>query len=105
MANSDIPTGDDFLGVGVKNEEPSNALSGKSSSVFQVSNNSTTSIRHSFNLKRGAKSGSRLDYNYFDSKLIDRAMNLLSEYKKIYQFAVLNCLARPNLKKTSELLE
>lgn len=49
--------------------------------------------------------GQRLDFGYFDSKLIERAIGLLSDYKKIYQFAVINCMAKPNLKKTADLLE
>lgn len=48
-------------------------------------------IRHSFNIKRGAKTGSKVDYNYFDNKLIDRAITLLNEYQKIYQFAFVQC--------------
>jgi len=49
--------------------------------------------------------GSKIDFNYFDSKLIERAIGLLSDYKKIYQFAVINCMAKPNLRKTADLLE
>jgi hypothetical protein len=30
---------------------------------------------------------------------------LLSDFKKIYQFALVNCMAKPNLKKTADLLE
>lgn len=101
MANTDIPTGDDFLGVG--GVPGVNIQSAKHSNVSGA--NSASNIRQSFNIKRGAKSGSKIDYNYFDSKLIDRAITLLHEYKKIYQFAVVNCLARPNLKRTADLLE
>ena len=56
-------------------------------------------------MKRGGKIGSRMDYNHFDSKLIERAITLLQDYKKIYQFSVINCMAKPNLKKTADLLE
>eukprot|EP00347_Sterkiella_histriomuscorum_P009559 403340741 len=100
MSNFDIPTGDDFLGV---SGQSAAIQSGKTSNVSGSSNCNT--IRHSFNLKRGAKSGSKLDYNQFDNKLIDRAIILLNEYQKIYQFAFVSCLAKPNLRKTSDMLE
>jgi hypothetical protein len=49
--------------------------------------------------------GSKIDFNYFDSRLIERAIGLLQDYKKIYHFAVINCMAKPNLRKTADLLE
>ncbi len=49
--------------------------------------------------------GTKIDFNYFDSRLIERAIGLLGDYKKIYQYAVVNCMAKPNLKKTADLLE
>ena len=49
--------------------------------------------------------GTKVDFNYFDSRLIERAIGLLGDFKKIYQFAVVNCMAKPNLKKTADLLE
>ena len=49
--------------------------------------------------------GTKVDFNYFDSRLIERAIGLLSDFKKIYQFAVVNCKAKANLKKTADLLE
>jgi hypothetical protein len=49
--------------------------------------------------------GTKVDFNYFDSRLIERAIGLLQDYKKIYHFAVINCMAKPNLRKTADLLE
>jgi hypothetical protein len=49
--------------------------------------------------------GTKIDFNYFDSRLIERAIGLLGDFKKIYQYAVVNCMAKPNLKKTADLLE
>ena len=79
LANSDLPSADDFLGSGQTN------IKTEQNKYSNVSNSSnSTNIRQSFNLKRGGKSGQKIDYNYFDSKLIDRGITLLHEYKKIY---------------------
>ena len=95
MIHNDIPTSEDFFG----------GDSSRSSLQQPAASNQQQNIRQSFNLKRGGKIGSRLDFNYFDSKLIERAIALLQDYKKIYQFAVINCIAKPNLRKTADLLE
>lgn len=42
-------------------------------------------------MKRGQKTGQKLDSKAFDTKLIDRALTLLLEYQKTYQFAIIKC--------------
>ena len=78
-AQMEVPTSDDFFGG-------MNASStGTATPVALKQTPSTTNvIRQSFNLKRGGKMGAKIDFNYFDSKLIERAIGLLSDYKKIY---------------------
>jgi hypothetical protein len=67
--NYDVSATDDFFGA--NNNAQNNTLRNPTNTA------TNQNIRQSFNLKRGAKIGSRLDFNYFDSKLIDRAIGLL----------------------------
>lgn len=46
-----------------------------------------------------------MDPKNFDFKLVDRALSLLGEYQKLYQFAIVKCHARPFMKKAAEIQE
>lgn len=46
-----------------------------------------------------------MDPKHFDFKLVDRALNLLSEFQKLYQFVIVRCTARPFMKKAAEIQE
>ncbi len=87
-ANFEIPSSDDFFGG---SNHVGYSQSTEKSDSYNHNSNDNQSIRLSFNIKRGGKLSSKNDYQYFDTKLIERAISLLNDYKKIYQFAVVNC--------------
>lgn len=41
----------------------------------------------------------------FDQKLVERALALLVEYQKSYNFAMIKCQARPFMRKAADLQE
>lgn len=86
---------DDFMGFGAAGV----------GADLDVANDDANEIRHNFTVKRGAKVGQKHDFQYYDGKLITRALELINDYKKVYKFVYVNCQAKPNLRKTADLLE
>lgn len=52
------------------------------------------------------KSGpTRFDVKAFDQKLVERALSLLVDFQKSYNFAMIKCQARPFMRKAADLQE
>lgn len=88
MAKQIVPTGDDFF----------------DSDTRQPVKSSATDTSKQFYIHRKAKVGTqKFDPKSFDSKLVERSLELIEEYRKTYQFAIVKCQAKPFLRKAAEL--
>lgn len=77
MAEQIIPDGDDFFGDNPVQAQNDNA--GQPQKKFFVH-------------KKIHKSGpTRIDVKAFDQKIVERALSLLVDYQKIYNFAMIKC--------------
>lgn len=89
LAELDIPGMDNFLTADSRKE-------------------TTAAPKQQFFIKqRGQKTSmaGKYDAKAFDQKLIDRALHLVLDYQKLYQFAVIKCQARPFMRKAADLQE
>ena len=92
VAEEDVPMTDEFFTTSAV------------SPAIPASKEKLNIIRKSFMLKkRGVKQSQRMDPKVFEQSLVDRAMGLLLDYQKSYQFAIIRCTAKPLYKKAAEL--
>lgn len=78
MAQLNIPTGDDFFDF----KQTTNLNEG-SERPFG---------KQQFYIQRKGKAGAqKFDPKSFDTKLVERSLELINEYQKMYQFSIVKC--------------